>query len=365
MNYLNPKNLKYWFGKRLRHPYLVITLDDFGNIRNSSAESRLNLKSAGIDVESNWFDRLDGLCTSNDMEELITFCQEFMIGDERGLVLSPYINTRNMNFESTLSTGEYVPESLVTTLTKSEHECRLLKQWERALSSGVFEPEYHGAEHINVPLINRLLKVENEWLIHNLSNHSLSGLLQDNKGNTVHWSEAYAESGKISYDLNRRNFMHGIEEFENFTNRRRVLFNAPGANTTIEYIKLAKELNFKGIDRVPFVSSKIARYFSLPKYHFQGQNFLGLRVLQRNISFEPVMNSWDTNYVKNTARKIARLWNNGLPAVVSIHRLNFTSRVDADNGACGLKALQKLLDELKEFGEFRSVSARELLMKYE
>jgi hypothetical protein len=88
-------------------------------------------------------------------------------------------------------------------------------------------------------------------------------------------------------------------------------------------------------------------------------NNLGQIYLTRNASFEP--SSDDSDWVDSCMAEIenAFLWRK--PAVISTHRVNYVSNIDADNAASGLVNLDKLLLRIiKSYPDIEFVTSAEL-----
>ncbi|MCB0743891.1 MAG: hypothetical protein KDC67_08305, partial [Ignavibacteriae bacterium] len=62
--------LKNQFGWKTEKKIIVFSVDDYGNIRMASKEAREKMREAGLNVESNRFDRLDALENEEDLDHL-------------------------------------------------------------------------------------------------------------------------------------------------------------------------------------------------------------------------------------------------------------------------------------------------------
>ena len=58
------------FGFKTDRKLILFTSDDWGGVRVRSKEARQNLIRAGIDMDSNRFDRYDTLESNKDLEHL-------------------------------------------------------------------------------------------------------------------------------------------------------------------------------------------------------------------------------------------------------------------------------------------------------
>jgi len=64
-------NVKNCYGWKTKRKIVVISVDDYGNVRLDSKEARYNMDKAGMKIYSR-FDVFDTLETKQDLEELYT-----------------------------------------------------------------------------------------------------------------------------------------------------------------------------------------------------------------------------------------------------------------------------------------------------
>ena len=93
--------------------------------------------------------------------------------------------------------------------------------------------------------------------------------------------------------------------------------------------------------------------------HYLGElGFRGILYLTRNCMLEPVTNN---TTAEQCIFKIATLFEKGFPAILSSHRINYTSRVSAEARDKGLAVLDSVLKKVKEmFSEVEFLSSDKL-----
>jgi hypothetical protein len=113
---LNLKNIPGW---RTKRKIVVISVDDYGNVRLDSKKAREAMDQAGIKAQ-NRFDRLDTLETRDDLDMLYDTLRSVKDKNGRHSVFTPFALPCNINFEKMEEEGfkEYHYELLPETYHK-------------------------------------------------------------------------------------------------------------------------------------------------------------------------------------------------------------------------------------------------------
>lgn len=359
-------NIKNIYGWRTNRKIVVISVDDYGNVRLDSKLSREKLDKAGLKVNSR-FDALDTLETRLDLEMLYEVLTEVKDKNGRHAVFTPFALPCNIDFERMANEDyrNYRYEILPVTYEKLAANDPVAYEstwslWKEGINKNIMVPQFHGREHLNLKVFEeKLANCDNEVLTA-LKNRSYTSI--SNSGYSSISVSAAFEFWEI--DENKRFdeiITEGLEYFETVYGYRASHFNPPGGR---EHPLIHKTLKANGI-----------KYLDTPwmKYEHQGEdkyrrvmNYTGKRnnlgqVYQvRNVVFEPNYNS-GFDWVSFTLKQIetAFFWNR--PAIISSHRVNFCGHIEPDNRKNGLFALKELLQAIvKRWPDVEFMAANEL-----
>ena len=113
---LNTKNLVGW---RTNRKIVIISVDDYGNVRLDSKPARERIIKKGGKL-SGRFDTFDTLETRDDLHALYEVLMSVKDKNESYAVLSPFVVPCNINFEGMADTGYsgYIYELLPFTFKK-------------------------------------------------------------------------------------------------------------------------------------------------------------------------------------------------------------------------------------------------------
>jgi len=169
------KNLLGWStSKKL----VILSVDDYGNIRMASEQARQNLKSKGLPVGANRFDQYDCLEDAEDLSQLFDVLNSVRDQNRRPAVFTAYALPANIDFDR-MQTENYVAfryKLLKDTFSELPGYEGTWKLWKEGISSGLLCPEFHGREHVNIPLLMRLLTEGNDHMLACIKENSLGAL---------------------------------------------------------------------------------------------------------------------------------------------------------------------------------------------
>ena len=142
-------------GWRTSRHIVVLESDDWGSLRMSSNEAFEQLTDFGIDLgpkESLRFNRFDCIESLNDLNGLLEILSGHHDSNGRSPVLTMMTLVANPNFEK-IEEGKfecYSYEKLPDTLRRFYPNDRVWELWTEGISAGLFAPEFHGREHLNI-----------------------------------------------------------------------------------------------------------------------------------------------------------------------------------------------------------------------
>jgi hypothetical protein len=359
----NAKNLVGW---RTNRKILVISVDDYGNVRLDSKAARERMDREGLKIQ-NRFDALDTLETRSDLEGLYEALSSVKGRNGRHAVFTPFAMPCNINFEKMAETeySEYHYELLPQTFDKlSEQQSGAYTgAWEllqEGMASGLIVPLFHGREHLNLKLFGEKLAKKDPGVLTALKNRSYTSISSD-EYSTI---SAMAAFDFWEFEENRQFeevIRDGLDAFETVYGYRSDHFNPPGGREHPFIHKVLKEKGVRYID-TPLIKNEHqgkGRYKKV--FNYTGKrNSRGQTFLVRNVVFEPTENR-GIDWVAYTMKQIEAAFRWNRPAIISSHRVNFCGHIDENNRKEGLRALRELLQKItQKWPEVEFMAANEL-----
>ncbi len=361
------ENLKHVRGWRTGARIIVLSVDDYGNVRLDSNQARKALDKAGVNRELSRFDRFDTLETRDDLEALYETLESVQDRNGRHAVLTPFSVPCNFNFEEMAveQYARYISEDLPQTFQKlSQLQSGAYKGtwdlWREGIAQGLMKPQFHGREHFNLRILEEKLADRDHEVLTALKNRSYTSI-SSGRHATISVMAAFDFWGFEETSAFDSIIRDGLARFESVFGYRARHFNAPAGR---EHPVIHRVLRDKGVCYLdaPFVTSEHqGRGRSKYVVNFTGKrSALGQIFIVRNVVFEPT-NSRSFDSVGNALRQIETAFRWKCPAVVSSHRVNFCGHIDESNRKYGLNALQELLKTIvKRWPDVSFMSADEL-----
>ena len=112
-------NIKNIYGWKTSRKIVVISVDDYGNVRLDSTKARENMDKAGLKIFSH-FDAYDALETRRDLEMLYEVLLSVKDKNGNNAVFTPFALPCNIDFEKMRESNykNYFHETLPTTYRK-------------------------------------------------------------------------------------------------------------------------------------------------------------------------------------------------------------------------------------------------------
>lgn len=358
----NIKNISGWKSKR---KFLAFAVDDYGNIRLSSAQAKEKLIKNGVPLKGR-FDQYDSLDTRQDYELLFEVLQSVKDKNNKSAVFTTYAMPANVAFEESLRQGKFLAENLNTTYARlcqeyPENFEGAFQLMQEGIKNGLIRPQFHGREHLNVMAFNRLLQDKNPELLTNLESRCLAGIPNHQDLPKVRFNEAFSFWEKKEIDTHKSIIEDGLNRFEEVYGYRPTTFTPPAMLIHPELYPFVESLGIHAIDKPR------AHQVHLGNGSYQKEkNTLGIQkgqnhvTIVRNCMFEP--NSKNLDWVNFTFDQIKAAFFWGKPAIISSHRVNFCGHIDPENRRKGLESLQELLKKVvKTWPDVEFVAVDELV----
>lgn len=350
-------------GWRTKRHIVVIESDDWGSIRMPSKEVYDEFLRIGVRVDRDPYCRYDNLATAKDLEALFDVLQS--VRDKNGCpaILTANTVVANPIFDRIKESGfqEYFYEPFTETLNRSKDHEGAFEMWKQGMTKGVFHPQLHGREHLNVKKWLRTLRSGDEVtrLAFDLGTFGLTSTVDSRiKNNYMGAFNSGLDEDIMEYD---KIIIEGSSLFERLFGYKSESFIA----TTYTWSpKIEPSLKSNG---VKFLQGMVHQHVPLDddtNFEWKKDNFIGrkslngLTYLMRNCYFEP---SQGGDTAEDCMKRIKIAFRLNKPATISMHRLNVIGSIDENNRTKNLASLKWLLGQIvKEYPDVEFMSSDEL-----
>ncbi len=339
-------NLRGW---RTDRRIVVIESDDWGSERTPSKEVLKALKDDGFNVEACHYMMNDSLASERDLENLFELLMKYK--DSGGI--HPLITANcimvNPDFARIKADGfrNYYFEHFRETLKRYPEHQNSFSLWKAGMDDGVFHPELHGREHLNVSLWMRDLRngLGETARAFDLGVFAVSRHIVREKRGSYLAAFDRTDGGP----LHEKGIIveEAVKLFQDTFGYASESFVAPNYvwDDPVESV-----LHQSGVRYIQGIRNQyLSEAYERPKNtrpHYQGQkNHLGQRYLVRNVIFEPA-SSPNIDWVDRCMAQISTAFRYGKPAVISSHRVNYVGFINAANRDRNLRLLNLLLQSL-------------------
>lgn len=336
------------YGWQTNRHIVVIESDDWGSIRMPSKEVYNKCLKAGYRVDQIAYERYDSLASEDDLELLFDSLSSFTDCKGNSAVLTANILTANPDFEKIKAADyqEYFYESVSDTFKRYPKHANCLALWQTGEESGVFFPQSHGREHLNVSLFMNALRQDDNDVLFGFE-HEMPGCIPKGEGKG---GNRYVESLRFIDEEDKKEklkiILEGLDQFANLMGYRSESFIPPNYIWSPDF---NEEVAKKGVryyqGRRKMKEPLFGGAVRLNSYKLGEENRFGQRYLIRNAFFEPVRSD---NSIDNCLKDIYTSFKMKKPAVICTHRLNYVGFIDEKNRDKNLRLLNKLLTEIKK-----------------
>lgn len=343
----NVINLPGW---RTNRKIVVIESDDWGSIRMPSKEVYNTFLDKGIRVDRDPYCRYDSLATPEDLDALFDVLCSVKDKNGKHAVITADTNVANPDFEKIKATDyqEYFYEPFTDTLKRTQASDKTFQIWKQGIDAGIFYPQFHGREHVNV----------RKWLHDLRENHANvrqwfefgsygTSYLVD-KAQEGHYMTAFDSAMPEDIAFYNRSIVEGLDLFEQLFGFRSESFIATTYCWPLEVEPVLIKNGVRYLQGMVVQSIPVdgGENFRKKKSNFQGtRSKAGLIYLMRNAYFEPSQNP-GFDWVSDCLRRINIAFRCGKPATISMHRLNVIGGLVEENRTCNLALLKQLLKEI-------------------
>jgi hypothetical protein len=332
-------------GWRTNRKIVVIESDDWGSIRMPSKEVYKRLLKAGVRVDRCHYNKFDSLASEEDLQALFETVKKFKDKNGNHPIITANTIVANPDFDKIRESDfkEYYYESFKTTLKRYPKHVKSFELWKEGIENGIFIPQFHGREHLNV---NRWLKAlqSGSYETRLAFENNLFGI------STTITSEirksylaALDFDDKTELEWQNEMLKDGLALFEHLFRYKSKTYIA---TNFVWHPENEYQLHKSGVIALQGGNTHLIPGGSesnrLLKHKLGERNSLGQTYLIRNVSFEPSENP-TKNWVKSCLNEIEIAFTWHKPAIINAHRVNFIGYIDESNRKNNLKLFEELL----------------------
>jgi hypothetical protein len=339
-------NLPGW---RTDRKIVVFESDDWGSIRMPSKNILDELEKIGVQTKSCHYIQNDALASEKDLDQLFNVL--LTVKDVNGSypVLTANVILANPDFYKIKLSGfkKYFYEPFTETLKRYPEHKNSFEIWKDGIHQGIFYPQFHGREHLQV----------NRWMKYLKDPNSETRKAFDLElfGISTSASQEKRRSYMAAFDWddsNEREFINksikeGLKLFNETFNYSSLSAIAPNYtwDDGIEKVFFengVKYLQGGKVQRIP--NGKDSRN-SVVKHSIGNVNRVGQYHLIRNCVFEPSSDS-GLDWVNRCLTDIGTAFMWGKPAIIETHRVNYIGFINKNNRDTNLVLLNSLLKQI-------------------
>lgn len=362
---LRRKDLHNIPGWHTQRKLVVIESDDWGSIRTPSRKAYESLLSQGFHVDYDPYCRYDNLATPDDLSRLFDVLHSVKDSNGHPAVLTANCVTANPVFDKIAESGfnKYYFEPFTDTLQRDPSHSGSFALWRQGISEGVFHPQLHGREHLNIQKWLRALRAGEPATLaaFNLGSFGLTqiaapsikeyymGAFNSSLPEDIH---RYGEIISQAADMFQSMFNYRSESFIATTYEWHPNIEPYLADVGVRYLQGTV------CQKIPIGDDEGVK---MRRCCFQGnQSPHGLIYLMRNCLFEPTIRP-EIDSVDQCLQHIKTAFRWGKAANICSHRVNYIGSIDPRNTDRTILTLHVLLQQIvKHWPECEFVTSDQL-----
>mgnify|MGYP006428851897 CR=1 FL=1 len=339
-------------GWRTNREIVVIESDDWGMVRMASRAARARLQSKGHHIKKSIYNTFDAIACNKDIEHLAEVLDS--VKDSQGRPAKFTLNTvmANPDFERIEAENyhQYFYEPFPQTLSSYPDSDSVLSLLQQGIKNGVFQPQFHGREHVQINNWLKQLQSRNKTFMDAFQERMFTLKPPQGFACRAECLDAMATYQIEDFTIVKDSIREGLTLFEKIWGFPSQSLIAPCytwhrnlepqmASLGIRYLQGARA------QREPQIRQEKKKI----RRHFMGQqSTYGIRYLIRNVHFEQARNS-HKDWIDAALNEIRVAFRMRKPAIISSHRVNYIGRLDPDNRNKNLRFLKELLDSIVKY----------------
>ena len=357
-------NSKGW---RTNQRIVIIESDDWGGIRMPDKVTRDKFQEQGYHILNNPYCKYDTIANSEDLKKLFEVLNKHQDKDGNHPVFTANTVVANPDFEKIRASNFelYSFKPFTTTLKEYYPQEDVFEVWKEGIEKKIFIPQFHGREHLNVPVWLNLLGNHNQ-VISDAFDMSFWGVPSQLYRDSLNIQAGYGSANTDHIEYYKQSIIEGLNLFESifkFKSKTFIANNYTWSPDLHQTLKDGGVVGFQGMkyQKIPVEGSNKLELFPA----FTGKrNNLGQLYTVRNCFFEPSQMPKSFNNVNKCISDISLAFTFMKPAIIASHRLNFVGVIEPENRDRNLVMLDQLLGIiLKKWPDVKFMSSAQLIDK--
>lgn len=324
---------------------IVFESDDWGSIRMPSKSVYENALSMGYRVDLNVYEKYDSLLSEDDLKSLFEVLNEFNDQNEKKPIVTANCVVANPNFEKIKESNftQYHFESILETFKKYPNHNNSFNLWKEGIEKGFLQFQYHAREHLNVSLFMDSLHSKDTDVLWGFEN-GMPGMIKKSKNKKMPNPYVEATRFKNLSDMQSKMdiYFEGLNLFENLFGFKSKTIIPTNFLWNYDYdIELIKNgvIGLQGSKKlINPLNTKLLKNRIIAK-----RNKLQFVDLVRNVDFELSQSINKKETFSNCLKQINSAFMMRKPAIISIHRINFSGGIFIENRTENLNILYDLI----------------------
>jgi hypothetical protein len=345
---------------------VVFESDDWGSIRMSSKKNYQALLQYGLAVDKDPYCKYDSLESKDDLTALfdVLIRHRDANGNHPTITVNTIVANPDFGKIKKDNFTKYHYQLFTETMLQYYSESNVFEIWQQGITEKLFQPQFHGREHVNIRLWLKELQNGNKQFLQafdcqvfgvpaSLTNYGRSNVMA-----------SYDMIGLDELEEIDSIIVDGLNIFEQIFRFKSSTFIAP---CYIWHPKTEIQLFHNGIAGIQGIA-----FQHLPigvnqnyetKFHYTGQkNNVGQYYMVRNCGFEPSLQPENYDIVSDILNRMKWSFFLKKPVIISTHRINFIGGLEEKNRKKNLDLLNTLLGEiLKKYPDVEFMSSDNLI----
>jgi len=338
-------------GAKTDRKIIVIDSDDWGSIRIPDRAARDTFQGKGYNIMNNPYCKYDTLANTEDLDALFSILRKHKDSKGNHPVFTANTVVANPDFDAIRNSGftQYSYKPFTETLKEYYPAEDVFTKWQEGIKENIFRPQYHGREHVNVPLwldtLQRDVKVFREAF--DLGFWGVPESLHEKSIKNIQASYNSDSPDDIAFYENT--IEDGLNLFEKIFGYRSLTFIANNYVWSPKLHPVLKKAGVLGLQSMRYQkapdSSKPGGIRIMP-VHTGKRTAQGQIYLVRNCLLEPAHMPESFDDVAECMKEVASAFRFKKPAIISSHRINYIGAISKDNRERNLKLLDTLLQKI-------------------
>lgn len=317
-------------GWKTNRNVVVFESDDWGSIRMPSKEIVDELKKK-YPLSNSKFTDLDGLERTRDLTELFALLKNYKDSNNNHPVITACTLLANPDFDKIeqFQFAEYFYQTIEETYNYYG-ESDLLSLWKnKGIKENLLYPQFHGREHLNPLKWLNVLQAGNEMELDAFHKRCLLGLSNSMTNSKDLYMAAFEANTETEEEYVKKATIDGLKKFKEIFGFNSISF-VPSQSKQFEDINQTLVENGVKFSQAGqyFISKGDGTFKKVDRFWGDKDKF-GMTFWRRNCNFEPYRDN--PNEIEKCLSDIDIAFKWGKPAVISSHRINFTSRIDKNH----------------------------------